>query len=258
MALGRAEPLRGADLSGRHRFLSALAGRDLAFAPIVWEALPALVHQERVDWWQDPTVGQRLIADTAALAGADAMFVFAAHEAVRHALAVGERGDAALDALASTAAVVAGVDLVRCLREVANHGVVAAVPAPGVLQRALGGGQDEAAEDAFTDLCSAYLEAGADAVAIMGEEGGEVGAGVTRAARLAGLYGRPVLGVAELDGEVEAWDEHGEPLGVISADGKWPSLVEGLVITPGDVSARWDAARLRAVGAARPAGRPSP
>jgi hypothetical protein len=258
MALGRAEPRRGAVLSGRHRFLSALAGQDLAFAPIVWEALPALVHQDRADWWRDPTIGQRLIADTAALAGADAMFVFAADEAVRHALAEGERGDAALDGLASTAAVLGGVDLVRCLREVAEHAVVAAVPAPAALQRALGGVQEEAAEDAFTDLCSAYLEAGADAVAIMGEEGGEVGAGVTRAARLAGLYGRPLLGVAELDGEVEAWDEHGEPLGVISADGTWPGLVSGVVITPGDVSARWDAARLRSVGAARPAGTAPP
>jgi hypothetical protein len=244
-------------LSGRSRFVAALAGNGLAFVPIVWEALAALVHQERAEWWQDPTVGQRLIADAAALAGADAMFVLAAGEAVRGAVSRGERGDAVLDALASTGAVTRGAELVRCVHDVADHGVVAGVPAPAVLQRALGGEEPEAAQDAFTDLCSAYLEAGADALAVMGEEGGEIGEGVTRAARLAALYGRPVLGVAELDGEVEGWDEHGEPLGVISADGEWPGCASGVVITPGDVSARWDAARLRSVGAARPDGAPS-
>ncbi len=239
-------------MSGRDRFLSALAGQGLAFAPIVWEALPALVHQERADWWQDPTVGQRLIGDAAALAGADAMFVFVACEVVRRAVQDGERGDAALDSLASAAGVAQGTELVHCLRQVAQHAVVAAVPAPDALQRALGGEESEAAADAFTDLCTAYLQAGADAVAVTGEDGGEVGAGVTRAGRLASLYGRAVLGVAERDGEVEAWDQGGEPLCVISAAGDWPDRASGVVITPGDVSRRWDAARLRAVGTARP------
>ena len=90
-------------MSGRERFLSALAGRELAFAPIVWERLAALVHQEREGWWQDPTVAGRLMGDAAALAGADAMFVLAAGEAVRRAAASGLRGDAALDGLAGTA-----------------------------------------------------------------------------------------------------------------------------------------------------------
>jgi hypothetical protein len=53
------------------------------------------------------------------------------------------------------------------------------------------------------------------------------------------------------DGDAKAWDEQGEPLGVISADGAWPERAAGVVITPGDVSGRWDAARLRAVGTAR-------
>ena len=241
-------------MSGRARFISALAGNGVAFAPIVWAQLPELVRQEHADWWQDATVGQRLIADAAALAGADAMFVFVADEAVRSSLAEGQRGDAALDALAATEAAGRGVALVRCLSRVADHAVVAAVPAPTALARALEGDEPEAAEDAFTDLCSAYFAAGADAVAVMGEEGGEVGAGVTRATRLAGLYGRLLMGVAEWDGEVEAWDEHGEPLGVISAEGEWPERAWRVVITPGDVSGRWDAARLRAVGAARPVG----
>ena len=104
-------------MSGRDRFLGALAGESLAFAPIVWERLPALVHQERVDWWQDPNVGQRLIGDAAALAAADAMFVFAAAEAVEVRWRRGERGDAALDGLASGEAARRGAELVgRCAR----------------------------------------------------------------------------------------------------------------------------------------------
>jgi hypothetical protein len=73
-----------------------------------------------------------------------------------------------------------------------------------------------------------------------------------RALRLASLFGRPLLAVCGEDGATKAWDKHGEPLGVISAAGEWPDQVSGIVITPGDVSGRWDAARLRAVGTARP------
>jgi hypothetical protein len=245
-------------LTGRDRFLGALAGEGLAFAPIVWERLPMLVHQERADWWRDPTVGQRLIADAAALAGADAMFVFAAAEAVRSAVAEGARGDDALDALASGEAAQRGAELVRTLRAVAPHGVIAAVPAPGTLQRELGGEEPDAAEDVFTDFVSSYLEAGADSVAVIGAEPLECAAGMDRALRLAELFGRRLLGVCGDEGDTKAWDEQGEPLGVISSDGDWPDRGSGVVITPGDVSARWDAARLRAVGNARPAGISSP
>lgn len=253
-------------MSGRERFLSALAGRELAFAPIVWERLAALVHQEREGWWQDPTVAGRLMGDAAALAGADAMFVLAAGEAVRRAAASGLRGDAALDGLAGTAEAAHGVELVRCLRQVAGYGVVAGVPAPNELGRALRGDGPDAAEDAFTDLVSAYLAAGADAVAVTGGQTSEVSAGVARAAQVGALFGRPVLGVCwgagqpegAGPGEVVAWTEHGEPLGVISADGEWPALRAGVVITPGDVSPHWDAPRLRAVGMARPIGSPTP
>jgi hypothetical protein len=240
-------------LTGRDRFSAALAGGGLAFAPIVWEGLPALVHQERPGWWQDPTLAQRLIADAAALAAADAMFALVAEEAVRCATAAGGRGDDALDSLASTPAARSGVELVGCLREVAPHAVIAAVPAPATLRRELSGEELEAAEDSFTDLVSGYLEAGADAVAVTGDDAAEVTAGVERAARLGWLFGRPVLGVCARNGdETSAWDERGEPLGVISTAGDWPERTSGLVITPGDVSRRWDAARLRAVGTARP------
>lgn len=239
-------------MNGRERFLSALAGEGLAFAPIVWEALPALVHQERADWWQDPTVGQRLIGDVAALAGADAMFVFAAAEAVRGAVAAGSRGDEALDGVASREDARRGAELVRALRAVASHAVIAAVPAPAALQRELSGEAPEAAEDAFTDFVSGSLEAGADAVAVTGTEAREVNAGMDRAVRLAELFGRRLVAVCGEDGATKAWDEQGEPLGVISEAGEWPDRASGIVITPGDVSARWDAARLRAVGTARP------
>jgi hypothetical protein len=226
--------------------------------PIVWERLPALVHQEQEDWWQNPTVAQRLIGDAAALAGADAMFVSPAKEVVRRAVANGLRGDAGLDRLAGMAEAEHGVELVRCLRQVAGYAVIAAVPAPGWLGRRLKGNTPEAAEDAFTDLVSAYLEAGADAVAVTGGQAAEVSAGVTRAARLADLFGRPVLGVCASGRDVSAWDQHGEPLGVVSPYGEWPTLGAGVVITPGDVSPIWDAARLRAVGMARPIGTAAP
>jgi hypothetical protein len=241
-------------LSGRDRFLGALAGEDVAFAPIVWERLPSLVLQERADWWKDPTVAQRLIADAAALAGADAMFVFAAAEVVRSAVAEGARGDAALDALASVKDARHGPELVQALRATAPHGVIAAVPAPAVLQRDLDAEEPDAAEDAFTDFVSRYLEAGADAVAVTGAEALEVTEGMDRAVRLVELFGRRLLGVCGDDADTKAWDEQGEPLGVISSDGDWPDPASGLVITPGDVSPRWDAARLRSVGNARPAG----
>jgi hypothetical protein len=241
-------------LSGRDRFLGALAGEGVAFAPIVWERLPALVHQEQAHWWKDPTLAQRLIADASSLAGADAMFVFAAAEAVRAAVAAGARGEAGLDALASGEDTRRGVELVRALRAVAPYAVIAAVPAPAGLQRDLGADETEAAEDAFTDFVTSHLEAGADAVAVIGAEALEVTDGMDRAVRLVELFGRRLLGVCGDGADTKAWDEQGEPLGVISAEGDWPDRGSGVVITPGDVSPRWDAARLRAVGNARPAG----
>ena len=151
-----------------------------------------------------------------------------------------------------------GGTLVRTLRAVAPHGVIAAVPAPAVLQRDLCAEDPGASEDAFADFVSSYLEAGADAVAVTGAEALEVTAGVDRALRLVELFGRRVLAVCAGDGDVKAWDQRGDPLGVISPEGDWPEVASGVVITSGDVSARWDAARLRAVGTARPVGTPAP
>jgi hypothetical protein len=252
MAVGGAEPERRADLSPRDRFLAAVSGHALGFAPILWEQLPALVHQERADWWQDPAVGQRLIADAAALAQADAMFVFVAAEAIDCAVSAGARGNDALDSLAQRPEIANGVELIRCLHDVATHGVIAAVPAPSNLRAAFQGAEIEAAEDAFSDLASAFLGAGADALAVTAQEADDVAAGVRRAAEIGKLFGRPVLGVCTADGVVSGWTADGSSLGVVSQAGEWPAMTAGVVITPGDVSGRWDAPSLRDVGGARP------
>jgi hypothetical protein len=238
-------------MTPRDRFRTAAGGGGVAFAPLVWEQLPSLVHQERADWWQDPATGQRLIADAAALALADAMFVFAAAEAVRSASSQGASGDAALDALAETPAAARGVELVQCLHDVSPHATIAALPAPAQLLTDLNGEEIEAAEDAFSDLASAYLQCGADALAVTGVLPDDVRAGVRRAVELGKLYDRPVLGIC-LDGDGAAgFDQHGTALAVISPGGEWPAGATGVVITPGDVSGRWGTDQLRAVGSAR-------
>jgi len=239
-------------LSGRSRFTRALEGDDLAFAPIVWERLPELVHQERADWWQDPAAGRRLISEVAALALADAMFVFVAAEAVRCAVGAGEVGDEALDSLARSHASAQGIELVACLRDVSQYAVIAALPAPARLQHEMSGKEIETAEDAFTDLVSSYLQAGADAIAVTGHDVQEVRAGLSRAARLGKLFSLPVLGICPDADAISAWDEHGLAFGVVPDTREWPAIDRGLVITASDVSTRWNAAQLRLVGSARP------
>ena len=239
-------------MNPRDRFLAAVSGHALAFAPIVWEQLPALVHQERADWWQDPAAGQRLIADAAALAQADAMFVFVAAEAIESAVSAGALGNDALDSLVQRPEIGNGVELIRCLHDVATHGVIAAVPAPSDLRAAFEGAEIEAAEDAFSDLASAFLGAGADALAVTAQQADDVAAGVRRATEIGKLFGRPVLGVCTADGVASGWTADGSSLGVVSRGGVWPVMTAGIVITPGDVSGRWNAPSLRDVGGARP------
>jgi hypothetical protein len=234
------------------RLRAALAGEGLAFAPILWEQLPELVRQPRPDWWRDPTTGQRLIADAAALARADAMFAFAAHETVRAAVAAGQRGDAAIDALAQGPEAAQGAALVACLHEVGGHAVIAAVPAPAVIRRELSGDEPESAEDAFSDLALSYLQSGADALAVTGDDVGEVAGGMARAAQLSELFARPVLGICQVAADVQGWAHGGGDLSVVSASGEWPPAGSGVVITPGDVSADWSAEQLRTVASGRP------
>ncbi len=211
-------------MTGRERFREAIAGRAVAFAPILWERLPELVRQPQAGWWRDPTVGRRLLADAAALAAADAMFV-----------CVG--ADEAADS---------GAALVAAVREADPFAVIAAVPAPAELMRSLGLEEIEDAEDEFSDLAVASLEAGADAIAVIGADRAEVDAGVVRAARAGELFGRPVLGVC---GE-QGWIDGGDALRVVSLEGEWP-VGPGVVTTPGDVSGRWSAEQLHATGSAR-------
>jgi hypothetical protein len=251
MAVGQAQPASRADLTRADRFRAALAGETLAFAPIVWEQLPELVHQPQANWWHNPTIGQRLIADAAALALADAMFVFVAQETIRSAAADGHCGDAAIDALAQSPEAARGAELVACLHEVGDHAVIAALPAPAALRRQLLGNEPEPAQDAFSDLALSYLQAGVDALAVTGDDVDEVTGGVERAAQLSELFARPVLGVCQQQPQVRAWAHEGGDLGVISASGEWPAVASGVVITPGDVSARWSAERLRAVAGGR-------
>ncbi len=239
-------------MSRRQRFAAAVAGEARAFAPILWDRLPELVRQPRSDWWSDPTVGQRMIADAAAIALADAMFTFTAREAVRGALAAGAGGDEAIDALASGEAAVRGAELIACVHEVADHAVVPVLPPPPLLCRDLGGDEPEPAEDAFSDLALGFLRAGADALAVHGTDADEVGAAVRRAAAIGELFQRPVLAICELDGAVSGWVHGGGEIGVASAAGEWPDRGGGVVITPGDVSGRWSAEQLRRLGGGRP------
>lgn len=234
------------------RFRAAVAGESLAFAPILWERLPELVRQPQPDWWRAPATGQRLIADAAALAHADAMFAFVAHETVRAAAAAGLSGDDAIDGLAQSADAAQGGELVACVHEVCAHAIIAAVPAPAVLSRELAGEEPEAAEDAFSDLALCYLQAGADAIAVTGDDRDEVSAGVGRAASLGELFSRPVLALCGPGGRAAGWTHGGTPVAVLSESGDWPAVQHGVVTTSGDVSGRWSAEQLRAAGGGRP------
>jgi hypothetical protein len=240
-------------LTGRQRFEEALAGRAVAFAPIVWERLPELVHQPSADWWQDAAIGQRLLTDVAGLAVADAVFVLAALDAAQALSDSGARGDDALDALAGTPEARCGYELVAQVSSSRPFGVIAGVPDIGRLQAQFGAEEREAAEDALSDLARGYLDAGADALAVIGTDTESVEAAAQRVATVGDFYGRPVLAIRERGDTIDAWLQSASrsTIAVVGVTGEWPGVAAGLVITPGDVSARWDAARLRAVGTAR-------
>jgi hypothetical protein len=224
-------------VTGRARFEAALAGQAVAWAPLVWERLPELVRQPAAAWWRDPTIAQRLLADAAGIAGADALFVLAAP---------GERrgGDDALDALADGDDARAVRDLVARLRASAPFAVVAALPDTATLLRDFAASDEDVAEDALADLARGLLDAGADALAVVGED---VRESARRVAGIGAFYGRPVLAVEP----GEAWFASGSeaPVALVEGAGGWPAA--GLAITAGDASVRWDADALRAAGEAR-------
>jgi len=130
--------------------------------------------------------------------------------------------------------------------------VIAGLPAPAELRAALHGNEIEVAQDAFSDLASAFLDAGADALAVTAQQIEDLAPGVRRAAEIAKLFGRSVLGVCAADGTASGSTADGSALGVLSEAGAWPAMTAGVVITPGDVSGRWNAAALRDAGGARP------
>ncbi len=225
-------------MTGRERFAHALAGQGVAWAPLLWDGLPELVRQPAAEWWADPTVAQRLLADAAGIAGADALFVVAQ---------TGGSGLAALESAADSGAVRAACELVARLRQSAPFAVIAAVPDAERLQRDFAVDDPDAADDALTDLARAFLEAGADAVAAIGPD---AAAGARRLASLGTFFGRPVLAIAPDGAAFTAGSD--APVALLAADGAWPRLDAGLVVTAQDVSAAWDADRLRAVAEARP------
>jgi hypothetical protein len=198
----------------------------------------ALARPPAAAWWRDPTVAQRLLADAAGVAGADAMFVLAAP---------GEHGggDDALDALADGDDERAVRDLVARLRASAPFAAIAALPDTATLLREFAASDEDVAEDALADLARGLMDAGADALAVVGDD---VRESARRVAGIGAFYGRPVLAV-EPGG---AWFESGSqaPVALVDGAGGWPAA--GLAITAGDVSVRWDVDALRAAGEARP------
>jgi hypothetical protein len=238
-------------LIGRERFAAALRGDGVAFAPYVWERLAEFVHQPSADWWRDATTARRLLVDAASLAGADAMVVDACGEALR-AVAAGGPGIDVLDGFADTDDARSAFALVEVLVESAPFAVVTRVPDLETLARSLGGGEpgcEEVAEDALSDVARGFLEAGADALLVMGSDAATVVAAAARLAGVARYYGRPLLAVVAGS---EAWVEgcDGVEVQVLGDDGAWPPLSAGVVLTE-DVSTGWDAGRLAEVGRAR-------
>lgn len=234
-------------MTGRERFAAALRGEGVAFAPYVWERLPDFVHQPAEGWWRDGTTARRLLLDAASLAGADAMVVGAAGDALR-AVAAGGTGVDVLDDFARTTEVGSAFGLVEVLSASAPFAAVAWLPDLEALERTLGDGDPEAAEiaeDALSDLARGFLEAGADALLVMGPDAEAVRAAAGRVAGVAQYYRRPLLAVAASEGWVEGRED--VEVRVLGDDGAWPSVSAGVVVT-GDVSAAWDADRLAAVG----------
>jgi hypothetical protein len=240
-------------LTGREQFGRAAAGDGVAFVPYVWEELPQFVRQPVEGWRDDPTTARRLLQDAASLAAADGMVIGAGPDVVRRAAAAGETGPDALDDLARTEAARRGYELVEVLVASVPFAVVAALPDLATLEREHGGDDPEAteiAEDALTDFARGFLEAGADALAVIGDDPESVRATARRVHGVASYYGRPVVVACVSPGEPGGWveGEDGVTVAVVGDDSPPPDLASGILLTDGDVSTRWDADRLHALG----------
>jgi hypothetical protein len=132
--------------------------------------------------------------------------------------------------------------------------VLAVLPDIAGLQRRLGAEDADVAEDAFSDLARAGLEAGADGLAVVGSDSAAVEPAGERAGALGAFFGRPVLSAVVSETAAEGWlaGRPDVPVGFLTDDGAWPDQRSGIVLTPGDVSRRWDVDALRAIGGARP------
>jgi hypothetical protein len=231
-------------LTGRARFIAAVGGEGVAFAPYVWERLPQFVHQSADDWWRDGTTVRRLLLDVAGLAGADALVIGAIGDALR-TVAAGGAGVEVLDDFADSDEARAAFAVVAVLVESAPFAAVAWLPDLETLAATLAGDDEEAvevAEDAVCDLARGFLEAGADALLVMAPGEGAVRAAAQRVAGVAQYYGRPLLVAAGSTAWVEGRD--GVVVHVLGDDAAWPAA--GIVLTE-DVSTTWDADRLAAV-----------
>jgi hypothetical protein len=238
-------------LNGRERFRAAAAGEELAFAPLLWDDVAALVRQPAPGWWRDPAAATRILSDAAALTGADALVVRALDAAVDEQDA---RGDDALDALARSEPARQAIALLERLAQSGAYAVLAGLPDIASLQQRLGADDPDVAEDAFSDLARASLEAGADGLAVVGSDAAAVEPAGQRAGALGAFFGRPVLTAVVGDGAAAGRlaGRPDVPVGFLSNDGAWPDQRRGIVLTPGDVSGRWDVDALRAIGEARP------
>ena len=224
MAVGQAQPAGRPHLTGSQRFREAIEGGGVAFAPILWERLRELVRQPQDGWWRDPTSGagcwpmrRRWRWPTRCSCACRPTRVCprgcAGGSRSRGRRVRGDRG--ASDSRRADAGAGQRGDRGRRGRVL------------GPRDRVLRGGRRRARRiRRRTQLRSRR--------------------GRARRAEAGGLFGRPVLGVC---GE-EGWIDGGGALGVVSVKGEWPAG-RGVVITPGDVSGRWSAEQLHAVGSAR-------
>ena len=235
-------------MTRRDRFVAAVGGEGVAFAPFVWERLPEFVHQPADSgWWRDGTTVRRLLLDVASLAAADAMVVGACGDALRAVAAQGTGVDE-LDAFADTEQARAAFEVVKLLVASAPFATVAWLPDLSLLAESLGGGGEEAeevAEDALSDLARGFLEARADALLVMASDGGAVRAAAGRVAGVAQYYARPLLCAAGPEAWVEGRD--GVSVAALGDDGRWPPVASGVVLTE-DISPTWDTDRLAEIG----------
>jgi hypothetical protein len=239
-------------LTGRERFQRALEGADVAFAPLLWERLPELVRQDTPRWWQEAVRGRSLILDAAGIAAADAMFVAAADEAAA-TVAAEARGSGALETIVEHPEIRAGFELLTAMRDTVPFAVIAALPDAVALARRFDAAEPDDAEDALSELARESLSAGADALAVLGDDAGDVRDSALRVAGIGRFFGRPVLGLCATAAGMDGWAEGAAgAVAALAPDGAWPALRAGVVITPGDVSGRWDADTLRTIAGSRP------